>query len=100
MGEALKTGLICLIPYLLAQILISIICVLVILVPIMAGAVAGVAVAVLLGIVAVVALLYLVTKFSLTPPVIAIERVLNPVAVVHAASPLSRSASCDSLVLR
>ena len=92
-GEALKTGLICLIPYLLAQILISIICVLVIMVPIMAGALAGIAGAVLLGIVAVVALLYLVTKFSLTPPVIAIERVLNPITALQRSWQLTKGNS-------
>ena len=44
-------------------------------------------------IVAVVALLYLVTKFSLTPPVIAIERVLNPVAALQRSWQLTKGNS-------
>src|SRR5690606_3205674 len=48
---------------------------------------------VLLGIVAFVAILYLMTKFSLVSPVIAIDRMLNPVAVLQRSWQLTKGNS-------
>jgi len=92
-AEALKTGAICLIPYLLAQILISILCVCIVLVPVIGATLGGVAAGLLLGIVALVAFAYLMTKLSLTSPVIAIERVLNPIAALQRSWQLTKGNS-------
>jgi hypothetical protein len=81
-GEALKTGLKLLLPYLGAQILFSCLMGLLILFPIAVGASAGAGAGVLVGIVALVALVYVFTKFLLVSPVIAIERVTNPLAAL------------------
>lgn len=78
-GEALKAGLIYLLPYIGAQILIGLVGVLIVLVPVAVAVTGGVGAGVLLGIVAFVAILYIYTKFSLAVPVIAIEEVMNPV---------------------
>ncbi|ANY19483.1 Membrane domain of glycerophosphoryl diester phosphodiesterase [Tsuneonella dongtanensis] len=81
-GEALKIGLKMLLPYLGAQILVSVLYGLLLLVPIAVGAGTSVATGVLVGIVAFVLLVYLFTKFLLVTPVIAIERVGNPLAAL------------------
>lgn len=78
-GEALKTGAIYLLPYVGAQILVGLIVVLLVLVPIIAGSAAGPTAGVLIGLIAIVALLYINTKFSLTVPVIVSEETMNPV---------------------
>ncbi len=78
-GEALKAGVIYLLPYIGAQILIGVLVGLIILVPILLGAVAGMGAAGLVGILAVVAVVYIYTKFSLTVPVIVMEETMNPV---------------------
>lgn len=77
-GEALKAGAIYLLPYIAAQILIGMIAVLIVLVPVIAGAAAGVGAGALLGILALVAVIYVYTKFSLAVPVIVIEETMNP----------------------
>jgi len=81
-GDALKTGLKLLLPYLGAQILLSCLFGLLLLFPIAVGASAGVGAGVLVGIVALIALVYLFTKFSLVTPVIAVERITNPLAAL------------------
>jgi membrane-anchored glycerophosphoryl diester phosphodiesterase (GDPDase) len=66
-------------PYIAAQLLVGLAVGLVILVPFAIAAATGlVLAATLVGVVAVVAILYLYTKFSLTVPVIVIEDVKNP----------------------
>lgn len=81
-GEALKIGLKLLLPYLGAQILLSCLFGLMILFPIAVGASAGVGPGVLVGLIALVAFVYLFTKFLLVSPVIGIERVTNPLAAL------------------
>ncbi|MFN6935735.1 MAG: glycerophosphoryl diester phosphodiesterase membrane domain-containing protein [Tsuneonella sp.] len=81
-GEALGIGLKLLLPYLGAQILLSAVYGLLVLVPFAVGAGTSVAIGVVLGIVAFVLLFYLFTKFLLVSPVIAIERVANPIAAL------------------
>lgn len=81
-GEALKTGLRLLLPYVGAQLLASCIYGLLILVPIAVGAGTSAAVGVSVGLAAAVALAYLFVKFLLVSPVIAIEKVANPLAAM------------------
>jgi hypothetical protein len=81
-GEALGIGAKSFLPYLGAQILQSIVIVLIIMIPFAVGAAAGAAVGVILGLLAVVAVAYLFTKFSLSIPVIVIEKVMNPVTAL------------------
>lgn len=81
-GEALKAGMIYLLPYIGAQILIAMLAVAIVMVPIIVGAAAGVAAGALVGILALVAIIYLYTKFSLTVPVIVIDEVMNPLSAL------------------
>lgn len=81
-GEALKIGARLVLPYLGAQLLVSCLFGLLLLLPIATGASAGVGAAVLVGLVAAIVLIYLFTKFLLVSPVIAVERVLNPLAAM------------------
>ncbi|MBT2132936.1 glycerophosphoryl diester phosphodiesterase membrane domain-containing protein [Croceibacterium sp. LX-88] len=82
-GEALLIGAKCLIPYILAQILLSLVVALLLVIPVLAGTSGGAALAVLFGLGALVAFCYLMTKFSLVAPVIAIERVTNPLVALQ-----------------
>ncbi len=81
-GEALKSGAKLFLPYFGAQLLLSVVFGLLILVPIAIGAGTSVAAGLLVGLVAVVAFFYLFTKFILTPAVIAIERQANPLTAL------------------
>ncbi len=81
-GEALKAGVKLFLPYFGAQLLMSVVFGLLILVPIAVGAGASVAAGLLLGIIALVVFCYLFTKFVLTPAVIAIERQANPLTAL------------------
>lgn len=81
-GEALKTGAKLVLTYLGAQMLISVILGLLILVPIAVGTAASVTAGVLLGAAAAVVFVYLFIKFLLTPAVIAIERQANPLSAL------------------
>lgn len=78
-GEALKAGVIYLLPYIGTQLLIGLIIGLMIMIPVAASVAAGVGAGALLGILAVVAVIYIYTKFSLASPVIVIEDTMNPV---------------------
>ncbi|MDE1467139.1 hypothetical protein [Aurantiacibacter sp. D1-12] len=82
-GEALGFGLKGLPTYIGAQLLSAVILAAVFLLPIMLGALIAPAVAALLGLVAFVAVIYVMVKFSLSSPVIAIEKQLNPVTVLQ-----------------
>ena len=81
-GEALKAGLRMFLPYFGAQLLLSVLFGLMILVPIAVGAGGSVAAGLLLGLIAAVLFCYLFTKFVLTPAVIAIERESNPLSAL------------------
>jgi hypothetical protein len=78
-GEALKAGVIYLLPYIGAQLLIVLFVLAIVMVPIVVGSAAGVGAGALVGILAFVAIVYIYTKFSLTVPVIVIEERVNPV---------------------
>jgi len=81
-GEALGFGAKALVPYLLAQILLGVLLVAVPVLLIGIGAAINPGVAVLLGMVGLVVAVYLWIKFSLLSPVIAIEKVMNPIAAL------------------
>lgn len=92
-GEALRTGAALLLPYLGAQLLVSFLIGLLLLLPFATAASAGMGAAVLVGLVALVALVYLFTKFLLVSPVIAVERVRNPIAALGRSWRLSKGNS-------
>jgi hypothetical protein len=81
-GEALQTGLRFTPSYIAAQIILSFLLGLLLMVPIAIGAGVSVAAGVLVGLVAVLAMIYLFTKFSLAAPVFVQERTLNPLAAM------------------
>lgn len=81
-GEALKIGAGLLLPYLGAQLLVSFVLGILLLLPFASAASAGVGAGVLVGLIALIALAYLFTKFLLVSPVIAIDRVRNPLAAL------------------
>ncbi len=78
-GEALAFGGKALIPYIVAQILLGLAVILTPILLIALGAAINPGIAALLGIVGVVLMIYIWVKFSLLSPVIAIERVMNPI---------------------
>ncbi|MFA9200435.1 MAG: hypothetical protein ACEQR8_04490 [Cypionkella sp.] len=92
-AEALKTGAGLLLPFLGAQLLVSCLFGLLLLIPFATAASAGVGAAVLVGLVAVIALVYLFTKFLLVSPVVAVERVRNPIAALGRSWRLSKGNS-------
>ncbi len=78
-GDAIKTGAVTLVPYILAQILLVLVIAVVIGVPIgLAVAAGGPAAGALVGILGFVAFIYMMVKFSLLAPVMVIAGVLNP----------------------
>ncbi|GGD58152.1 hypothetical protein GRI62_01650 [Erythrobacter arachoides] len=81
-GQALGFGARALVPYIAAQVLVTVIIVLVGGLLVGIGAAINPALAVLLGLVALVMALYLYVKFSLVSPVIAIEKVMNPLRAI------------------
>ncbi len=81
-GQALKAGLRLFLTYIGAQLLISVLFGLLLLVPIAIGTGMSIGAGVLVGLIAVAAFCYLFTKFLLTPAVIAIERQANPIAAL------------------
>ena len=95
-GQALVFGAVALVPYLLGQILIGAAQTLVIVVPMALGSAASAALGLLLAMVGVVAAVYFWVKFSLLSPVIAIERVMNPLAALARSWRLTKG---NSLVL-
>lgn len=81
-GSALGVGVKLILTYVGAQLLLSALLGLLMLIPIAVGAAGSVATGVLVGLIALVALCYLFTKFVLAPAVIAIEREMNPIAAL------------------
>lgn len=92
-GEALGIGAKYFLPYLASQLLVAIMVVAIAILPLAVGAAAGPAIGLLLGLLVAVALAYVWTKFSLTAPVIAIERVMNPFTALGRSWSLTRGNS-------
>lgn len=82
-GEALGFGAKGLIPYILAQVLVGLTLLLGFVLPIILGAAINPGIAVLLALVGAILAIYLWVKFSLLSPVIAIDRIMNPVAALR-----------------
>ncbi|WP_126172962.1 hypothetical protein [Altericroceibacterium xinjiangense] len=98
-GEAIRTGLTGVLPYLLATLLIAfgVFAVLMVLVGIPAASGSGVLAA--LGTLAFIALaIYCFVKLSLIPPVIAVDKLLNPVAALQRSWNLTKGAGLRLLV--
>jgi hypothetical protein len=81
-AEALKAGARMFLPYFGAQLLLSALFGLLILVPVAVGATGSVGAGLFLALIAAVIFCYLFTKFLLTPAVIAIERQANPLTAL------------------
>ena len=81
-GEALGFGVKALVPYLVAQILFGLIMVAVPFLLMAIGGLIGIGVAALLAFVGMILAVYIWIKFSLISPVIAIEKVMNPISAL------------------
>lgn len=92
-GKALAAGARLFLPYLGAQLLISVGFGLLMLLPIAIGAGVSVTAGIVTGLLAVVAFFYLFTKFLLTPAVIAIEQQMNPISALGRAWQLTKGNS-------
>jgi len=92
-GEALMFGVKALVPYFLAQILIGLGTVLAVGILIALGSAINQGIAVLLGMIAVVAMIYVWVKVSLLAPVIAIDKVVNPIAALSRSWQLTKGNS-------
>ncbi|MEZ5695576.1 MAG: hypothetical protein R3E18_03820 [Sphingomonadaceae bacterium] len=92
-GEALKTGLACLLPYFAIQILQGFLMALVVVIPVGIGAAIAVPLGILLGLVALAAVAYIWVKFSLSAPVLAIEGVRNPITAMQRSWALTKGNS-------
>lgn len=92
-GEALAFGVKALVPYLAAQLLAGIIIVATIFLLGTLGGLLGAAGAVLALLIAVVLAIYMWVKFSLTSPVIAIEKVFNPLHALRRSWQLTKGNS-------
>ncbi len=82
-GSAIQSALGLVLTFLIANILIGIIIGLILSVVVAIGALAGTAIGILLGLLFVPVALYLLVKFSLSSPVIAVEKEKNPVAALR-----------------
>lgn len=89
-AEALKTGVRLLLPYLGAQLLVSVVLGLLVLLAVAVGIGASALAALLATIVAAALVCYLFAKFLLTPPVIVVERQTNPIAAMGRSWRLTR----------
>ena len=92
-GEALGFGAKGVLPYFVAQLLVALLVSLAIVVLVGLGALVNVAVAILLGLVGFVLAVYLFVKMSMIAPVIAIEKVLNPLRAVQKSWTLTKGNS-------
>lgn len=81
-GQALGIGGKLLLPYIGAQLILSFVLGLLLVIPFVVAAAGSTGAALLVGLVALVAILYVYTKFSLVPPVLAIERTANPITAL------------------
>lgn len=93
-GEALSTGAIAFVPYLIAQILLGVAIGLAIGLPITLAAASGIgALAFLIGMLAIPAVFYLMIKFAMVAPVMAIERTFNPIKAMQRSWSLTKGNS-------
>jgi hypothetical protein len=81
-GEALRIGAKYLVPYILAQIVQSLLLGLLLMIPFAVGGGISVALGVLVGVLALLAMIYLFTKFSLAAPVFVQEGMMNPLTAL------------------
>ena len=93
LGQALKVGLVGLLPYIGVQLLTAFALALLILIVAAAWAGAGTAVGAVLFVAAMVAAAYVLVKLSLVTPVVAIEKVMNPLAVIRRSWTLTKGNS-------
>ncbi|MEW4448777.1 glycerophosphoryl diester phosphodiesterase membrane domain-containing protein [Qipengyuania sp. JC766] len=99
LGEALSTGLRMMIPFLIAGLIMNVGLVLLFTVAVGIGGVTGVvALAVLLGAIALAAMIYISIKFVLTGPVMAIEGTANPIAALKRSWRLTKGNSARILL--
>jgi hypothetical protein len=96
--EAIRGGVTYLLPYIAAQILMSFAIVVLVVATLVVGRVAGPGPGSLVGLVATVAVIYVYVKFSLTVPVIAIERVGNPIRALGRSWALTKGNSVRLLL--
>ncbi|WP_158611058.1 glycerophosphoryl diester phosphodiesterase membrane domain-containing protein [Aurantiacibacter spongiae] len=96
-GQALVFGVKALLPYFVAQLLVSLIVLAVAVLLVALGAIINPALAVLLGLVALIVAVWLWIKFSLVSPVIAIEKVMNPLRALQRSWHLTRGNSLHLL---
>lgn len=82
-GEAIRTGLVTLIPYIAAQLILVIGLSIAIGVPVGLASAAGTAAAVLVGLIGVVAFIYVMVKFSLMAPAMVLGATLNPITALR-----------------
>ncbi len=92
-GEAIAHGAKGLVTYIAAQVLQSLLIVLVVAIPFAIAASGAVLIGAAVSLVAVVASVYLMVKFSLTSPVIAIDRVMNPISALQRSWALTKGNS-------
>lgn len=93
-GEALKIGVMALLPYIAAQLLVGLAAGIFMVFAIAIGAATGVGVITfVLGTIAVVGFVYLWVKFSLVSPVIAIDRTFNPLTALQRSWQLTKGNS-------
>ncbi len=93
-GEALKMGARGVASYLVASLLMGFVIGIVLMVAVLPGSASGLAILTVIGaIAAIIATLYLLTKFSIIAPVIAIDDVLNPVAALQRSWQLTKGSS-------
>lgn len=92
-GEAIGHGAKGLVTYIAAQVLQSLLIVLVVAIPFAIAASGAVLIGAAVSLVAVVASVYLMVKFSLTSPVIAIDRVMNPISALQRSWALTKGNS-------
>ncbi len=93
-GEALSTGATAFVPYLIAQILLGIGIGIAIGAPVALAAASGIgALAFLIGMLAIPVMLYLMIKFAMVAPVMAIERTYNPITAMKRSWSLTKGNS-------
>jgi len=92
-SQALTRGAKYFLPYLGTQILIGIPLVILVMIPFAVGAAAGAGAGVLVGVVTLVLLAYLMTKFSLSLPVVVIDGKMNPISVLSRSWALTKGNS-------
>lgn len=93
LGAAIKVGLVGLLPYIGVQLLAAVALMLLIVIVMGAGAAGGIAVGSVLGLAAAVGAAYILVKLSLVTPVVGIEKVMNPIAVLKRSWALTKGNS-------